>query len=163
MSHDLLVADEVISPEVLSTATEVVPVPPIAAVEPMAEVPPVAVAEAAIPATEAPLDQRATLLAAVRSARDLPPGVRDRLLSLVQDAATLDRSGDPLLSTRQVLELLAQGLPPLLRRETSTVVDRPAHPVGDAFFATSNDELTDQQAEQIAQQQLQRAGLLRAA
>ncbi len=108
-------------------------------------------------------DQRATLLTAVQNARDLPPGVRDRLRSLVQQAVTLDVTGEPLLATRQVLDLLAQGLPSVLRRETTTAVQRPAHPVGDAFFALHGEDLTDQQAEQIAQQQLQRAGFLRSA
>ena len=123
---------------------------------------PLPASAAAVPPVDPALDQRATLLAEVRRARELPPGVRERLTLLVEQAATLDRTGDPLLSTRQVLDLLAQGLPPLLRRETNTAVDRPAHPTGDAFFATNSDELSDQQAEQIARQQLQRAGLLRA-
>lgn len=103
------------------------------------------------------------LLTAVQNARDLPPGVRDRLRGLVQQAVTLDVAGEPLLATRQVLDLLAQGLPPVLRREPSAPVQRPVHPVGDAFFALQGEDLTDQQAEQIAQQQLQRAGLLRTA
>lgn len=165
MSHDLLAAEEVVSAEALSTIAEVDAAPAPGPAEATTEVPAadVAGAVAAIPQTAAPVDQRAALLAAVRSARDLPPGVRERLTSLVQEAVTLDRTGDPLLSTRQVLELLAQGLPPLLRRETSTAVDRPVHPVGDAFFAANSEELSDQQAEQIARQQLQRAGLLRAA
>lgn len=108
-------------------------------------------------------DQRAAVLTAVRAASDLPPGVRERLTALVQQAPTLDVEGEPLLATRQVLELLAQGLPPMLRRETATAVTRPTHPVGDAFFALNSDELSDQQAEQIARTQLQRAGLLRTA
>lgn len=108
-------------------------------------------------------DQRSALLTAVQNARDLPPGLRERLRGLVQQAVTLDVAGEPLLATRQVLELLAQGLPPVLRRETSPPVQRPAHPVGDAFFALQGEDITDQQAEQIAQQQLQRAGLLRTA
>lgn len=75
---------------------------------------------------------------------------------------TLDVAGEPLLATRQVLDLLAQGLPPVLRREPSARCHT-VHPVGDAFFALQGEDLTDQQAEQIAQQQLQRAGLLRTA
>jgi len=97
----------------------------------------------------------------VQSARDLPPGVRDRLQSLVQQAVTLDVSGEPLLATRQVLDLLAQGLPPVLRHDVAAEVQRPVHPDGDAFFALQGEDLSDQQAEQIARQQLQRAGLLR--
>jgi hypothetical protein len=106
-------------------------------------------------------DQRASLLAAVSAARDLPPGVRDRLARLVEQSSTLDATGEPLLATRGVLDLLAQGLPAVLRRETPAPISRPEHPAGDAFFALSADELSDQQAEQIARTQLQRAGLLK--
>lgn len=106
-------------------------------------------------------DQRAAALTAVHGARDLPPGVRQRLTLLVQQAAALDAAGEPLLPTSQVLDLLSNGLPSVLRRETTTEVSRPEHPAGDAFFALDGDELSDQQAEQIARTQLQRAGLLR--
>lgn len=120
------------------------------------------VADESVPLVAAPtLDQRAAVLNAVQESRELPPGVRERLRGLVQQAVTLDVSGEPLLATRQVLELLAQGLPPALRRETPTATQRPAHPAGDAFFALQGEELSDQQADQIARQQLQRAGLLR--
>jgi hypothetical protein len=162
MSHDVLspadppvgdVSLGVTVDEVSSAAPAVEPAADVAFAEPAEGVPPV----------DKSADRRAAVLAAVRDARDLPPGVRERLTTLVEHAATLDLAGDPLLSTRQVLELLSQGLPPVLRRETSTAVERPAHPTGDAFFAANSDELSDQQAEQIARQQLQRAGLLRAA
>ncbi|WP_425616260.1 hypothetical protein NA78x_006203 [Anatilimnocola sp. NA78] len=103
---------------------------------------------------------RSAAVSAVQAAHDLPPGVRQRLTSLVEQAANLNADGDPLLSTRQVLELLAQGLPPVLRREATTTVSQPVHPAGDAFFQVHSDELSDQQAEQIARTQLQRAGLL---
>ena len=128
-------------------------------VEPISPVAPEPPAEAAPPAA----DQRSEFLAAVRAARDLPPGVRERLGALVQQAVTLDVTGEPLLSTRQVLDLLAQGLPPVLRREAPAAITRPAHPVGDAFFVLNSEELSDQQADQIARTQLQRAGLLRSA
>lgn len=162
MSHDVLLAEDSpvgegsLQPEANESPSGIV------VAELADEVVPAEVAEAAV-SIDKTVDQRAAMLAAVRSARDLPPGVRERLTSLVEQAATLDRAGDPLLSTRQVLELLAQGLPPVLRRETNTTLERPAHPTGDAFFAANSDELSDQQAEQIARQQLQRAGLLRAA
>ncbi len=143
------VASPVLDSPLESTAAEVTPEPVPA--EPIVEIP------VATP------DQRAAALTAVQGARDLPPGVRQRLTSLVQQAAALDAAGEPLLPTSQVLELLAQGLPTVLRRETSTAVNRPEHPAGDAFFALDGDELSDQQAEQIARTQLQRAGLLRTA
>jgi hypothetical protein len=121
-----------------------------------------AIADESVPLVAAPtLDQRAAVLTAVQEARELPPGVRERLRGLVQQAVTLDVTGEPLLATRQVLELLAQGLPPALRRETPSAMQRPSHPAGDAFFALQGEDLTDQQADQIARQQLQRAGLLR--
>jgi hypothetical protein len=106
-------------------------------------------------------DQRASLLALLTSARDLPPGVRERLTRLVEQSSTLDDAGEPLLAARGVLDLLAQGLPAVLRREAPAAVSRPEHPAGDAFFALSGEDLSDQQAEQIARAQLQRAGLLR--
>jgi hypothetical protein len=130
------------------------------------EVAPTSSPAAALPETDSPppalaADQRASLLAAVSAARDLPPGVRDRLARLVEQASTLDATGEPLLATRGVLDLLAQGIPAVLRRETPAPVSRLEHPIGDTFFALSADELSDQQAEQIARAQLQRAGLLR--
>lgn len=109
------------------------------------------------------VDQRLAVATTVRSSVDLPPGVRDRLTSLVEQTAALDATGEPLLPARQVLDMLAQGLPTLLRRETTPAVSRLAHPTGDAFFQHAGDDLSDQQAEQIARGQLQRAGLLAAA
>ena len=126
-------------------------------VEPVAE--PV-VADEVTPPLPSP-DQRASMLAAIQNARVLPPGVRERLQGLVEKAVTLDVAGEPLLATRQVLDLLADGLPAVLRREAAAEIERPQHPDGDAFFAVSSEDLSDQQAEQIARQQLQRAGMLR--
>jgi hypothetical protein len=96
------------------------------------------------PAAESP--QRSAVMAAVRSANQLPPGVRERLSSLVQQTASLDATGEPLLPTRQVLDILAQGLPTVVRSHEP-----------------QSDDLSDQQAEQIARSQLQRAGWLAAA
>jgi len=114
-------------------------------------------------AADASALQRTAALAAIQASRDLPPGVRQRLASLVEQAASLNSDGDPLLPTRQVLDLLAQGLPQVLRRETTSAVSQPAHPSGDAFFQLHSDELSDHQAEQIARTQLQRVGLLHTA
>lgn len=117
-----------------------------------------------VPAEAAPPpDQRDAVLESVRTARDVPPGLRERLRALVQAAPTLDATGEPLLAARTVLDLLAQGLPPVIRTEPSAVPLRPAHPAGDAFFAANSDELTDQQADESARTQLERAGLLRSA
>lgn len=137
--------------------------------EPIAEIVPevadtVAADAPAIPAAELPPaspDQRAAIVESVRTARELPPGVRERLRVLVQQSPTLDATGEPLLATRQVLDLLAQGLPPVLRTVPSFPPQRPDHPAGDAFFAVDSDELSDQQADEIARTQLARAGLLR--
>jgi hypothetical protein len=113
------------------------------------------------PAAESP--QRQAVMAAVRSANQLPPGVRERLSSLVQQTSALDATGEPLLSTRQVLDILAQGLPTVVRSHEPAAVSRLQHPLGSSFFEPQSDEMSDQQAEQIARGQLQRAGWLAAA
>ncbi|WP_254512810.1 hypothetical protein [Anatilimnocola floriformis] len=155
MSDSMLVEEEVTAVEAISVE---------ASAEEPAEVrlEESTVAEVAVsPPASAALDQRSAVLAAVQTARELPPGVRERLQTLVQSAVTLDVAGEPLLATRQVLDLLAQGLPPVLRHEAAAEIVRPHHPDGDAFFALAGEDLSDQQAEQIARQQLQRAGMLR--
>ncbi|QDU31886.1 hypothetical protein ETAA8_70480 [Anatilimnocola aggregata] len=130
-----------------------------------AEVPPEATEVAQVaaedPTVEPAPPQQSAALAAVQAAHDLPPGVRQRFTTLVEQSANLSQDGEPLLPAHQVLELLAQGLPPVLRRESTSTVSRPDHPAGDAFFQLQSDEFSDQQAEQIARTQLQRAGLLR--
>lgn len=156
MSESALLAEEIPATEPLLATAETVAEN---AADDAAEA---SAAEATPPAPPTP-DQRSALLTAVQGARDLPPGVRDRLANLLQQAVTLDVAGEPLLATRQVIDLLAQGLPPVLRRERPAAIERPAHPDGDAFFALNSEELSDQQAEQIARQQLDRAGLLRSA
>jgi hypothetical protein len=159
MSDALLLEEEV-------AAAEIIPEPAVAEPVVAAEQPePQLEAAGAVETSVSPpaADQRATVLSAVQNARELPPGVRQRLAGLVEQAATLDVSGEPLLATRHVLDLLAQGLPPVLRHDAVGEIERPSHPDGDAFFALSGEDLSDQQAEQIARQQLQRAGLLRSA
>jgi hypothetical protein len=148
MSDALLLEEEVAATEAIPESAVAEQVEQDAAPAEMLAPPPVAA------------DQRATVLTAVQNARELPPGVRQRLQGLVEQAVTLDVSGEPLLATRQVLDLLAQGLPPVLRHDAAGEIERPAHPEGDAFFAVAGEDLNDQQAEQIARQQLQRAGLL---
>lgn len=126
--------------------------------------PPEAEVPAEATATAPPVvDHREAVVESVRTAREVPPGLRERLSVLVQHAPALDASGEPLLATRHVLDLLAEGLPPVLRTESPTPAQRPAHPAGDAFFAVNSDELSDQQADEIARTQLARAGLLRSA
>src|SRR5262245_35918867 len=109
MSEAVLLEEEMpaTEPVVEETSAEVQSEPQSAevAIEPVAE-------ELGSPPPAA--DQRAAVLAAVQTARELPPGVRERLQALVQQAGTLDVAGEPLLATRQVLDLLAQGLPSVL-------------------------------------------------
>jgi hypothetical protein len=158
MSDDSL---SVVAPPAADAAAE-----PAGVNAPADLVPNVSAADTPAPAVELPnetppLDQRAAALEAIRTARDVPPGLRERLGVLVQQGATLDARGEPLLTTGQVLDLLAQGLPPALRTDPAVQPERPAHPAGDAFFAIDAEGLSDQQAEEIAREQLARAGLLR--
>lgn len=156
MSDALLLEEEV-------AAAEMIPEPVVEPVAAEQAEPPVIAATGVAAPTPTTADQRATVLTAVQNARELPPGVRQRLAGLVEQAVTLDVSGEPLLATRHVLDLLAQGLPPVLRRDAAGEIERPSHPEGDSFFALSGEDLSDQQAEQIARQQLQRIGMLRSA
>ncbi len=137
--------------------------PSIPATDPPAEVAAEAEPGRATGPSYALPDRREAVVESVHTAREVPPGLRERLSLLVQQAPTLDATGEPLLATRHVLDLLAQGLPPVLRTQPPTAPQRPPHPAGDAFFATSSDELSDQQADEIARTQLARAGLLRTA
>ncbi|MDX1944350.1 MAG: hypothetical protein SFU86_03010 [Pirellulaceae bacterium] len=117
-----------------------------------------AVEQAAEPVVEQVAPQaaptRGVLLAErIRRSSVLPPGLRSRLAELAladESAAAVDSA------VRAVEETL-----PLLLRADRAGTKRAAHPTGEAFFTGDDGELSDDEAEQIAWQQLQRSGLLR--
>lgn len=102
--------------------------------------------------TAHPTHQRDEAVARIRQSA-LPPAMRERL------AAVVETGQSSKLDVALCLEAIEQTLPDFLR----TNRDRPAqpiHPLGEAFFRGS-EELTDAEAETLAQQQLARSGLLR--
>jgi hypothetical protein len=84
----------------------------------------------------------------------LPPALRERL------AAAVEAGKSSQLAVATCLEAIEQALPDFLlgRREN---VAQPAHPIGNAFFQGGDGDLSDAEAEALAQQQLARSGLLR--
>lgn len=91
---------------------------------------------------------------AIERATALPPALRERLMTLASQCAA-----DEPVSLMKVLAAVEQSLPDYLR--TQPAATQPVHPAGEAFFSGAAGELTDSEAETLAQQQLQRAGLLR--
>jgi hypothetical protein len=84
----------------------------------------------------------------------LPPALRERLATVVEAGQS------PGLDVAACLEALEEALPDFLRANRDGV-SRPAHPIGEAFFRGGEGELTDAEAEAVAQRQLARSGLLR--
>jgi hypothetical protein len=96
----------------------------------------------------------------VRQSASLPPGLRERLAALVENGGQL-AEGQALVSIDAAIRAIAESLPSWLQLGGGDV-HRPEHPGGDSFFSgRSAEEITDQQAEEIARGQLARSGLLR--
>ena len=97
----------------------------------------------------------------VRQAAALPPGLRERLATLVEAGGQIGSDGQALVSVEQAIQAVAEALPDSLRRAGGEVA-RPEHPGGEAFFnGRTAEEITDQQAEEIARTQLVRSGFIR--
>lgn len=91
---------------------------------------------------------------AIERATALPPALRERLMTLASQCP----ADEPVPLTR-VLAAVEESLPAYLHTQPATT--QPPHPAGEAFFSGAAGELSDSEAESLAQQQLQRAGLLR--
>ena len=97
----------------------------------------------------------------VRQLGALPPGLRERLATLVESGGQIGGEGQALVSIDEAIRAVAESLPSALRIGGGEV-NRPAHPSGESFFSgRSEHEITDQQAEELARGQLARSGLLR--
>lgn len=97
----------------------------------------------------------------VRQSAVLPPGLRERLATLVASGGLVGGDGLALVSIDEAIRAVAESLPNSLRVGGGDV-SRPEHPGGDSFFSGRTEgEITDQQAEEIARGQLARSGLLR--
>jgi hypothetical protein len=97
----------------------------------------------------------------VRQSAGLPPGMRERLAAIVESGGQVASDGTPLVSIEQAIQAVSEALPDSLRLNVSQLA-RPEHPSGEAFFSgRTAEELTDQQAEEIARGQLARSGFAR--
>jgi hypothetical protein len=104
-------------------------------------------------ATAQRANERDQAVARIRQSA-LPPALRERLAAVVEAGQSAN------LDVAACLEALEETLPDFLRASRNNVM-QPVHPGGDAFFKSGDDELTDAEAETIAQRQLARSGLLR--
>jgi len=97
----------------------------------------------------------------VRQSAVLPPGLRERLAVLVESGGQVGGEGQALVSIDEAIRAVAESLPSALRIGGGEVA-RPEHPSGESFFSgRTAEEITDQQAEELARGQLARSGLLR--
>lgn len=104
---------------------------------------------------------RREVAARVRGSSVLPPGLRERLASLVEAGGQVAAGGPALVSIDEAIRAVAEALPESLRFAGGEIA-RGEHPSGDAFFSgRTESELSDQQAEAIAREQLSRSGFLR--
>ena len=89
----------------------------------------------------------------VRQSGALPPGLRERLAALVASGGQVGGDGQALVSIDEAIRAVAESLPSSLR--IGGEMNRPEHPGGESFFSgRSAEEITDQQAEEIARGQL---------
>ncbi len=105
--------------------------------------------------------ERHNLRERVRQSSSLSRGMRDHLTALLEGeppAAASD--SQPLIRAADALALLEESIPPQLRLDASSLV-QPELPAGDVFFTGDLNQMTDDQAERIAREQLSRCAFAR--
>lgn len=115
--------------------------------------------EADLRELERELDRDALARRLVRRT-SLPAGLKTKLVEIVRSQSSLDSVGQALLPLDAVLVALGDSLPANLALETTDALTA-EHPHGDTFFSGDPSQLSDRQADQIATEQLKRAGFLR--
>jgi hypothetical protein len=88
-------------------------------------------------------------------AANIPPGMRKRLLDAISARQFSTEVDDPTLALADVLSILETSLPQQWRQTLNA--SPAAHSEGEAFFSGAS--ITDERADQIARDQLRRAGL----
>ena len=121
------------------------------AVEPAAVVP---AEKTAIEPEQHPQDAVKANAERILNAEGLPAGMRERLASVAA------ASGEGKLPVDEVVKAIEESLPEFLRAYRAEAAPS-KHPAGEVFFRGDNEELSDEQAEEIAQRQLARSGLLK--
>lgn len=101
--------------------------------------------------------ERQRLRDRIGKSSSLSRGLRDRLTALLAgDASAAASDSQPLIRAADVLALLEEAIPPQLRLDASSLA-QPEHPAGEAFFTGDPNQMTDDQAERIAREQLSRS------
>jgi hypothetical protein len=101
--------------------------------------------------------ERHKLRERIRQSSSLSRGMRDRLTALLEGESPATASDfQPLIRAADALALLEEAIPPQLRLDASSLA-QPAHPVGDVFFTGDVNQMTDDQAERIAREQISRS------
>ncbi len=111
--------------------------------------------------TTAPTQGRAyreALLARIQQSRHIPRGLRDRLASVV-GAVQLSRDGEeePTLRLSDAVTLIEEALPEQATLDPAQLL-RANHPRGETFFTGEAGTLSDEEAEEIARDQLAATG-----
>lgn len=94
----------------------------------------------------------------IRRSRKLPRGLRDRLCDAVQALQLSEESdAEPSLTIRDAIDLIEQALPEHLQLDDGQL-QQPSHPAGETFFSGEAGDLSDEEADRIAAEQLASAG-----
>lgn len=101
--------------------------------------------------------ERQRLRDRIGKAGGLSRGLRDRLTALLEGEIPAAKDDfQPLIRAVDVLTLLEEAIPPQLRLDASSLAQS-EHPAGEAFFTGDPNQMTDDQAERIAREQLSRS------
>ena len=103
-------------------------------------------------------ENRSQLVERIQRSRKLPKGLRDRLEAIVH-SVQLSRDGDEESSIRvsDAAAMLEESMPAHLQLEPDGL-DRATHPGGEGFFTGDAHDLSNEEAERIAAEQLVNAG-----
>ena len=104
--------------------------------------------------------ERQKLRERIGKSSSLSRGMRDRLAALVDGEAAAGADSQPLVRAESVLALLEEAIPPQLRLDAASLA-QPEHPAGDVFFTGDPNQMTDDQAERIAREQLAQSAFRR--
>jgi hypothetical protein len=101
--------------------------------------------------------ERHKLRERIRQSSSLSRGMRDRLTALLEgESSAAIRDSQPLIRAADAVALLEEAIPSQLRLDATSLA-QPAHPIGDVFFTGDVNQLTDDQAERIAREQISRS------
>ncbi len=129
---------------------------------PLTEAAPAVTSAEPAPSLDAEIDpqvaaERHQLRERIRQSSSLSRGMRDRLTALLAgETPAAPSDSQPLIRAADVLALLEEAIPPQLRLDASSLA-QPEHPAGDVFFTGDVNQMTDDQAERIAREQLSRS------